>query len=71
MTVEAVKWDQPPVLNLGRSATGGGMSLGLRGERIVADDWKCTDRRPVTDIHWWGSYEDWDESEAPPPPGSR
>ncbi|NPA25355.1 MAG: hypothetical protein GXO34_05980, partial [Deltaproteobacteria bacterium] len=22
----------------------------------VADDWQCRDERPVTDIHWWGSY---------------
>lgn len=23
---------------------------------IVADDFMCTDPRPVTDLHWWGSY---------------
>ena len=23
---------------------------------VVADDFQCTDPRPVTDIHWWGSY---------------
>ena len=23
---------------------------------LMADDWKCPDGRPVTDIHWWGSY---------------
>ena len=34
----------------------------------MADDWKCTDRRPVTDIHWWGSYKKWDKAEAPPSP---
>jgi len=24
-----------------------------------ADDWKCLDAEPVTDLHWWGSYELW------------
>ena len=23
---------------------------------IRADNWRCPDGRPVTDIHWWGSY---------------
>lgn len=23
---------------------------------LMADDWKCPDGLPVTDIHWWGSY---------------
>ncbi|HUU42501.1 MAG TPA: PEP-CTERM sorting domain-containing protein, partial [Planctomycetota bacterium] len=23
---------------------------------VVADDWRCPDGRPVTDVHWWGSY---------------
>jgi hypothetical protein len=23
---------------------------------IKADDWQCLDGRPITDIHWWGSY---------------
>jgi len=27
--------------------------------RQVADDWECNDNRPVTDIHWWGSYVNW------------
>jgi hypothetical protein len=25
-------------------------------ERLVADDWKCEDKKPVTAITWWGSY---------------
>ncbi|MDO8588017.1 MAG: GEVED domain-containing protein [Armatimonadota bacterium] len=28
---------------------------------ICADDWKCIDERPVTDIHWWGSFVGWDQ----------
>lgn len=23
---------------------------------LMADDWKCPDGKPITDIHWWGSY---------------
>ena len=23
---------------------------------IRADNWRCPDGRPITDIHWWGSY---------------
>jgi hypothetical protein len=26
---------------------------------IVADDWICMDDRPITDIHWWGSFKGW------------
>jgi subtilisin family serine protease len=24
--------------------------------RLVADDWRCKDKRPVTEAVWWGSY---------------
>ncbi len=33
---------------------------------ILADDWKCTDDRPVTDIHWWGSFIGWTQPHLPP-----
>ncbi|UCE98636.1 MAG: hypothetical protein JSV82_05450 [Planctomycetota bacterium] len=33
---------------------------------ILADDWKCTDDRPVTDIHWWGSFIGWNQPYPPP-----
>ncbi|MCK4658999.1 MAG: hypothetical protein KAV82_05705 [Phycisphaerae bacterium] len=33
---------------------------------IVADDWPCQDNRPVTDVHWWGSYIGWEIPEPPP-----
>jgi hypothetical protein len=32
---------------------------------ILADDWKCTDDRPVTDIHWWGSFIGWNQPYVP------
>jgi hypothetical protein len=32
----------------------------------MADDWECTDDRPVTDIHWWGSFIGWTQPHLPP-----
>jgi hypothetical protein len=32
---------------------------------IAADDWECTDERPVTDIHWWGSFINWTQPVPP------
>jgi len=40
--------------------------LSIMHEMIVADDWYCKDPRPITDIHWRGSYQEWQEVEAPP-----
>jgi hypothetical protein len=28
--------------------------------KIVADDFRCLGSMPVTSIHWWGSYFDWE-----------
>ena len=33
--------------------------------QIVADDWRCSDKRPITDIHWWGSYVDYGDDVPP------
>ena len=33
---------------------------------VIADDWLCEEQTPVTDIHWWGSYMDWDLQDPPP-----
>jgi len=32
---------------------------------VPADDFRCMDSLPVTGIHWWGSYQEW-ESVSPP-----
>jgi hypothetical protein len=40
----------------------------LAGQALVfmaADDWVCTDPRPVTDFHWWGSFKGWTENRPP------
>lgn len=33
---------------------------------LCADDWECTDPRPVTDVHWWGSFVNWTQPYLPP-----
>ena len=25
----------------------------------VADDWVCRDGRPITEVRWWGSFNNW------------
>jgi hypothetical protein len=32
---------------------------------MAADDWVCSDPRPVTDVHWWGSFEGWTQPDMP------
>jgi len=64
------KWEQPPVEN----PDGSGYIYGWNemsiwfGPQYVADDFKCCDARPISDIHWWGSYLNWLEMFPPPPP---
>ncbi len=38
---------------------------GLHLHQISADDWQCTDERPVTGFQWWGSFEDWTKPMLP------
>ena len=45
-----IKWSQPPDVNTGV------IIQSTKEEPIIADDWECTDPRPVTDVHFWGSY---------------
>ena len=33
--------------------------------QVVADDWQAPDERPVTGIHWWGTFDGWTESHLP------
>jgi hypothetical protein len=67
-----VKWSQRPVPfdpNLPEDFNGWDELSTIEGEdprQILADDWLCMDDRPVTDIHWWGSYIGWTQPEPPP-----
>ena len=61
-----VKWSQPPVeLNPGVYLGWDEVSV-LDRPPLMADDWQCKDQRPVSDIHWWGSFLGWTESHEPP-----
>lgn len=62
------KWSQPPVPyspNQPDVLHGWGEGSALHLHRIAADDWLCRDERPITAVHWWGSFEGW---QLPYPP---
>jgi hypothetical protein len=78
-----LKWSQPPVLNTASphpncfwgwdefSIYNPGQFEGVvlpDTPHFMADDFLCNDNRPISDIHWWGSYIDWDGT-TPPPTG--
>ncbi len=62
-----IKWSQPPVPvhPPGRFFRGWNEPSLRGGEQIVADDWVCTGERPVTDLHWWGSFVGWSRRDPP------
>ncbi len=77
--IEFTKWEQPPqkrdphdicYWGWDEISVYGDGENGNPGYPIIADDWKCEDDRPVTDIHWWGSYDGWYDNDPPyePPP---
>ncbi len=55
------KWEQPPDMILGTdiySTYFTNQQAGLAQDVVLADDF-ISDGRPITDIHWWGSYIQW------------
>ncbi len=38
---------------------------GLHLHQINADDWQCTDERPITGFQWWGSFQSWTKPMLP------
>jgi hypothetical protein len=50
-------WDEPSY----RDPQFGGEAIW----KIVADDFRCLGTMPVTSVHWWGSYLNWDIPEPP------
>ncbi len=51
------KWRQPARYINNRGNYWGWDEVSVdRNRPLLADDWVCTDNRPVTDIHWWGSF---------------
>jgi len=70
MVCMPLKWAQPPTFN-GESphpeCFWGWDEISIFGSlQIAADDFFCADDRPITDVHWWGSYRGWDGIEPPP-----
>ena len=65
-----LKWSQPPDMSWGFDINsyvepGYDPEYEPPSTQIVADDWYCADGLPITDIHWWGSYNDWSGTESP------
>jgi len=64
-TTEPNKWSQPAVeIDPGRFYGWDEKSLDSN-QPLLADDWKCTDKRPITDVHWWGSFLNWTYTSLP------
>lgn len=70
-----IKWTQPPIFNPASEHPecfyGWDEPSTYNGFQIVADDWLCLDERPIANIHWWGSYTDWEDLVPPPLAPSR
>jgi len=68
-----IKWSQPPTYKDEDDECfwGWNEESVYNWRQIVADDWLCMDYRPITDIHWWGSYIGWMEEVPPEPAPSR
>jgi hypothetical protein len=62
-----IKWLQFPDMANGINI------LSLPDNPVVADDWLCTNGKPVTEVHFWGSYlsrdgkEHWEQGNPGPP----
>ena len=66
------KWSQPPIEVDPTSAiptycgwdelSHNKVEPGTQQMKIVADDYRCIGSMPVTSIHWWGSFFDWEWS---------
>jgi hypothetical protein len=64
-----IKWSQPPEVidtNIPQRILGWDERSDYKNPPIMADDWLCKDDRPVTDIHWWGSFLGWNQPYPPP-----
>ncbi|MHC4675319.1 MAG: DUF7901 domain-containing protein [Planctomycetota bacterium] len=60
------KWVQPPMpTDADNLYLGWNEISDFNGQQIVADDWRCDTNDPVTDIHWWGSFQGWDYVHPP------
>jgi hypothetical protein len=68
-----LKWSQPPTFNPASPEPDcywgwdepSAYDCAAPGCQIVADDYLCDDQRPITDMHWWGSYLGWASQDPP------
>jgi hypothetical protein len=65
------KWSQPPIeidpnSNEPNYCGWDEDSVNIGIWRIVADDFRCLGTMPITSVHWWGSYLNWEGNEPPP-----
>jgi len=68
-----VKYTQPPVVidpNKEPPDISGWDELSDYEGPVMADDFPCYDDRPITDIHWWGSFLNWDQPYPPQLPSA-
>ncbi len=59
-----LKWSQPPVEQQEKIFGWDDRST-IAFPPLLADDWECSDYRPVTDVHWWGSFIGWTQPYPP------
>ncbi len=69
-----IKYTQPPVVidpNEEPPQISGWDELSDYEQRpVMADDFPCYDDRPITDIHWWGSFLGWSQPYPPQLPSA-
>jgi len=66
--VTSVTWNQPPTAPDALEPylfEGDSTTSALHLYRIAADDWTSSDDRPITGIHWWGTFTGWDQAVLP------
>jgi len=69
--LEPVKWQQRPDMEQGVNIISTPI-VDPPSMLTVADDWLCLDGSPVSDLHFWGSYPYWENTQPRPsnaPPG--
>lgn len=61
-------WSQPPSPADGQALVfeTGAVSSSLHLHEMAADEWQPVEGQPLTAIHWWSTFDGWNESYLPP-----